>query len=276
MTFGRDSVDRVQRYAWKPLDDPGIFMMQPKRALCVNDAYQREANSPKVLNIAREFSWRACGVLIVVIRADGRHEVVDGQHRWLGAMKRDDIEDLPCLVFDGVSAQEAANTFLAVNTNRKPLRMIDRMKALAITGDEAAVNAKRLAEDSGRKIAHHASPQTISCISALMTLAEEDVDALDRVWPAIVDLCAGQPMPNNIVKAAFWLETHATAGCSLSANPWRKRLPAAGYDAVIAAMRRSREYHMNGSARTDGLGMLAALNRRVRTDLFELREGVLA
>jgi hypothetical protein len=91
----KKKVDKVTRYGWLEADDLGDLCLLSKRDLNVDNRYQRERKHPKVLAIARGWSWPACGVLIVAVREDGRYWVVDGGHRWAAAMERSDITHLP-------------------------------------------------------------------------------------------------------------------------------------------------------------------------------------
>jgi hypothetical protein len=264
-------IDKVARYDWEALDRPGVFMAVPKGDLWVDPSYQREASSQKVLDIARSFSWRACGVLTVMLRKDGRMEVTDGQHRKLAADKRDDITDLPCLVFEVEDVAEAAQAFLDINTSRRPLRVAEKARALAVTGNSAALKAHDLAEHAGRRIATGSSKDTISCVAALMQCIEQDALTLERIWPTITDLCRGHIMPQHVVLAMFYAERWAEPPASLSASPWRERLLAAGYHEVLEAMRRTRQYHQKSGANIDADGLVKAINHRARKNLFALR-----
>ena len=99
-------LDKVQRYGWVTAHAQGRFEMINKRLLNVNtEIYQREASKTKVLELASNWSWIACGALIVADR-DGVYWVADGQHRKLAADKRSDIKELPCMVFT-VATREA-------------------------------------------------------------------------------------------------------------------------------------------------------------------------
>lgn len=74
---------KTERYKWKMLDKPGTFRLISKDRLEFNrDDYQRDALEPKVLELAANWSWFACGVILVAHRA-GRFYVFDGQYRTL-------------------------------------------------------------------------------------------------------------------------------------------------------------------------------------------------
>lgn len=56
----RGNTDKIERYDWKLLDQPGELRMLNKNALLVDEHYQREEIETKVREIARAWSWRAC------------------------------------------------------------------------------------------------------------------------------------------------------------------------------------------------------------------------
>lgn len=90
---------RIQ-FNWADPDDRGEYMDIPKDHLEVDHTYQRDTVSIERINsIAREFRWSAFGVLLIIRGSDGTLWVYDGQHRLAAAKLRDDIDDLPCLVF---------------------------------------------------------------------------------------------------------------------------------------------------------------------------------
>jgi len=81
-TFGNQSktLTKVDRYGWTIKDQPGFMKEINKSLLNVDMQYQRHANKSKVLTISSEWSWIACGVVVVAFR-DGKYWVMDGQHR---------------------------------------------------------------------------------------------------------------------------------------------------------------------------------------------------
>jgi len=86
---------KIERYGWTVQDGQGELRLISKHDLAVDYAsYQRIANNAKTLVLARDWSWIACGALIVASRGGALH-VVDGGHRLVAAMKRDDITMLP-------------------------------------------------------------------------------------------------------------------------------------------------------------------------------------
>lgn len=127
-------LSKVERYGWKTAEGMGVMRLIDKRELRVDHVYQRdENNEDKILAMARNWSWLACGALIVGHRS-GLYYVIDGQNRWAASMKRQDIANLPCVVFEVADVADEARGFLAANTLRKGLSSVDRLKPRKVAG----------------------------------------------------------------------------------------------------------------------------------------------
>ena len=100
--------------------EPGELLYLNKNILEIDHSYQRNAKNARVLKLARRWNWLSCGVLTVAKRS-GRYYVVDGQHRLMAALKRADIDQLPCLVFESSEMREEAVAFRDANKERRPI-----------------------------------------------------------------------------------------------------------------------------------------------------------
>lgn len=96
----------------------------PLNMLSVDSAYQRSTDNDSsrrlIASITAKFDWRLCMPLVVSRRADDKLVIIDGQHRWLAACKRDDIDSLPCCLFRYKNMQEEARMFIVANRARNP------------------------------------------------------------------------------------------------------------------------------------------------------------
>jgi hypothetical protein len=267
----RSAISKRVKYGWTMEDSPGVFMLINKHDLQVDEQYQRTetASEPKIKSIASEWSWLACGCLIVGLR-DDEFRVIDGMHRLMAARKRDDISDLPCLVFEVDDARAEALGFLRVNTNRKPMTMREKWKGLSFVGDNVARTAAELAAQSGRKIAKHSDSTTISCVSAVMRCVAEDEAATRRIWPLVVEVCRDQPLHGQLLAALHYIERNAI-DASIVAQPWRGRVLKVGYMAMLSAMTKARAFHAKGGPKVDAEGVVNLLNIRARTQPLVLR-----
>lgn len=265
---GGGRASRVDRYDWKMRDEPGRMRMISKTDLQVDHTYQRDANHTKASDIARDWSWMACGVITVAERR-GELFVVDGQHRVLAACKRSDIDEMPCIVFRSNGIDEEAFGFLIAQTMRKAVTTIEKLRAMIATKDPVALAIKRMVENSGRTIGKSSGPNTVKCVGAMYKVAKKDMALLERVWPLIDRLCVGKPILDTIVLGLSEIERRMQSGHSISEPHWERRILAIGADELLVAARRCAAYKTssassggNYSAWADG--MTETINKGLR------------
>lgn len=125
--------------------------------LSIDPSYQRstdnDASRRLIASIAAKFDWRLCAPLVVSRRPDGTMAVIDGQHRTLAAMRRPDIPQLPCCVFNYSGPEEEARMFIAANRARKPMNRLDDYHAALAAADEDALEIQRLVTEAGLRVA---------------------------------------------------------------------------------------------------------------------------
>jgi len=261
--------DKVKQYGWVLRDVPGDFRQLRKEELRVDLTYQRDtaASNEKLLNLARDWSWVACGVLVVAERAPGDYFVIDGQHRLLAARKRSDIQQLPCLVFPVADVQAEAKGFLAVNTARRPLRTYDKFNALLVTGDAVALRVDALLRQAGRIASGVAAANTVRCLQTIMDGVRLYPDATDRIWPLVSQVCEGHPFHERIFSGLLHIEARLPPEVSLMAPRHQARVLSLGYQGLLDAAARAVAFHASGGAGTWAAGMLQAINQGRRTPL---------
>jgi hypothetical protein len=262
---GRGAASKVEKFGWTVRDEVGTFRMIHKASLKIDHAYQREkVSETRVLNIAREWSWLACGALIVVERRPEDYWVADGQHRKLGADKRADIQSLPCLVFrvEGVAGE--AEGFHVINSNRSNPGAFERFKALCVARDQAALAVRDMVTAYGYQIAKGSQPHTVSCVASLLGAYRASPDDARIAWGLAAEVSAGEHVHDRLFDGLFYLERrlrrdHAD---SLSENHNRAGLLAAGRDLLIDRMNAAGVYLKRGGARVWAEGIVNALNKR--------------
>jgi hypothetical protein len=262
-------VSKVERYKWKVIDEPGRFQMIHKNHLHVDPSYQRQGNERKIQAMASRWSWVACGVLIVADRG-GAYYVIDGSHRALGAKRRVDIEELPCIVFESEGAHEEARGFMDSNTLRKPVTSTEKFKAMVLLGDPAAVALQAMINESGYVIATAAAPgrPVVKCVGILLTLYRRDPDIFTRVWPVLTEASAGGPILERVVASLVYIESKiADRGLSLTRQPWRGRLLAIGARKINDAAGAASAYYSKGGEKVWAEGALNAINKGCRNHL---------
>lgn len=261
---------KVEHYGWTVVDEPGKIMYLPKETLKVDPSYQREETERKVLRIASEWSWMACGTILVADRS-GEYFVFDGWHRVNAAMRRSDIANLPCLVFMVSEVSQEAKGFLRANTDRQAMTAVEKFNAKIMTGDMASIKVQEMVAKAGYKITKAGSaPRTLACVSALQREVIQHPEAFDRVWPLIVEACGGDIITEHVVQSIGFIE-HALekkgAGESLTRNPWRARVLALGGDGIANAAKKAAAYYAKGGSRVWASGVVDALNKGVQKRL---------
>jgi hypothetical protein len=244
---------------------PGELIKIDKRELRIDAAYQRPVNQRAVNRIANNWSWLACGSLVISFRPDGKgYFIIDGQHRWEAAKKLNIVTDLPCLVFELDVINDEAIGFLAANAERQNPKVIHKFNALLLAGDPLAKKADQLARSIGRYIGVPSDKTHISCVGVLMRLVNEQPVSVERVWPVIGKICVDAPILGQIIRGIVALESRMPSGFSLSDPKLASRLVSIGPEALSQSMRAVVAIEGRSSEKILAQGILRAINKGVR------------
>lgn len=260
------SMPKRERYGWSPLDSMGEYRLVSKTDLHIDVEYQRDAHSDKrVLDIARDFSWRLFEVLSVARRPSGALTVFDGGHRLRAAMKRDDVTVVPCMVFDLAEIKQEAQAFLDRNTTSTAVSAHDKHRAKVVVGDEVAIRARAILAQFGYTPSKASGvPFTTRAIAEV----EGQVRANEALATQVIGLCAeiaaGQQMAVSLLRGLFEA-ARRTPDVLISLNA--KKLIAAGQDVLIVQMARSKALAGKGGARIEADAIVQFLNKGRRTQL---------
>ena len=261
---------KVEQYKWLMTGAPGELVYLAKTVLEIDHNYQRHAKNVRVLKLAKRWNWLACGVLTVAKRGD-RYYVVDGQHRLMAALKRGDIERLPCLVFESVEMRDEAVAFRDANRERRPITTFEQWNADLVAQDEATLFAHEIITNSGRTPSQTASPGTVRCLSSIVSAARTSRDELGRVWPLAVQVCAGNALHERVFGALMYLECNLVEGQSVADKRWREKLVKLGYKGMLDASQRAAAFYAKGGPKVWALGVMQELNKGNRTHTLLMR-----
>ena len=257
-----EQMDKVTRFNVSVRNAPGEFLMIPKGELEVDGAYQRNRiNQRRVDSLCRCWDWIACGCLVVALRDDNKWFVMDGQHRKLAADLRDDIRELPCLVFETANRREEAVSFLAINQGRVGVGSLDRYRAQLISGDKTASAVESLLRSTGHRAGETGSARTVSCVQCLYNLAKEDRERLERLWPLLAELHPDVPMTDMVIKG-LWTVDKWLGDRSVAESPYREKLMVIGGKGLQHEIRREIAVIGQGGSRVAACAIAKYLNKQ--------------
>src|SRR5438067_11762005 len=96
---------------------PGRLIELRKTDIRIPHEYQRDLLKPRAAKIAREFDWFQFGVLIIAHR-NGEYFVVDGEHRLTAALSLEELDLLPCMLYDFDGPLHEAEIFIKLQVSR--------------------------------------------------------------------------------------------------------------------------------------------------------------
>ena len=259
-------LDKAARYGWTIKDEPGRLMVLDKAALEVDASYQRRAADGKVKRIASEWSWVACGALVVADRGDGRFFVIDGQHRALAAMKLSAVRHLPCVVFQTEGRREEASGFLRANRDRKPMTAVQAFAAMVTAGDKDAVFVQNLLDEQGLALSTSAATTgAFKATGCLLQIARRGHEHARRVLVAAIAACAGGSVHNDVLRGLGWIDTRL--GDPASFSRMTPRLKAIGRDEILRSISAAKAFRNAGGEKVYAEGILNAYNHRLRNKI---------
>jgi hypothetical protein len=217
------------------------------------DIYQRPA-SRRVINAIKEMGWDT-GLQTVILVSAETNRVLDGGHR-VQAARELGIEQLPALVYHGLSEKDEARYFVNLNRLRRPVGLRARHRAELLAGGAEASEAQKVVE-----------------ALALKRAPLQTIHAANERYPGV--LLSLAPILNQMEGRAFSRDfiagmTHFAATHPLTEET-RIRLTEPGMHAAInIAIKQVMQEHMRSHNRvalpTDwsvkGEGVLLALNTR--------------
>ena len=259
-SFGKE-ISKISRYGWKTQNKPGTFMDIHKKDLIIPSEYQRSQRIKKVLDIASNWDWMACGTLLVVMREniDDYYYVIDGGHRKAAADKRSDISTLPCLVFVGECIGKEAETFLDINNNRSAMSVFEKFKARRIAGDQSVDNCIKLLETTGHFFTNSGSSKGVTCIQAILNSYEKNETATRLLWPLCVEIHGYEIINGEIWTGLYYLYSHG-----ISVFDYRTKLIQAGKTGCLQQINKAKLIHNAGGEKIHAYGLLEIINYKLK------------
>lgn len=260
-----NGTSKLDHYKWTTKGKPGKLQYIKKELIHVNPEYQREADSGKVLSLARKWSWIGCGAISVSFR-NGIYWAMDGQHRVLAALKRSDIDVLPCVVFETESLTEEAIGFLDLNTNRKAVAATAKHKAMAVSGDYLAALVQSKIDECGLHVGGGGkSIGSIRCVAACRRMAGQDSDAFSVSLELAAEMALSEKssVHERVLEGLFYLHRNLD-GCNLRQASLQARIKKIGSQLLLQGANRAAAYYTTGGAKVWANGILDVINHGLR------------
>lgn len=163
----------------------------PVERLIIDSRYQRPLNEHRIGRMIDDFRPAQLGTLEVSHRPGGQFAVFDGQHR-LAALKALGKKTAPCLVHEGIDAQEEADLFVRLQRERRPATPVERFKAQLFSGDHEAAQIAGALTASGFKIG--SGEHDVKAVSSVEKLASRHgIEIVRRTFETIRDAWFGDP-----------------------------------------------------------------------------------
>lgn len=263
---GKTGTSKRLKYRWTELPPEGEFARIPKDQLYVDPSYQREHSEAKAREMAADWEWIRCPTLMVVQRLDGTLFVVDGQHRAIAASKRDDIEDLPCLVFDVRDVSEEASAFFKLNTSRSAVPIMAQYRARCIARDAGAVSTEEVMRAAGMRFGN-GGRGTIQAIRLVMKMVKEDRDLALKSLLLAKEVAGDNGVNGDVLHAMFWIARH---DASVLEGVHAARLTEAGQGVLLNEINRHRAITATGGVASNSKPIVALLNKGRRSHRIEV------
>ena len=257
---------KAKQVKWDSVPPPDYTLQNiPKDMLWIDHEYQRNEISLKNVNrIASMWSWHCVGAITVGRRVDGTLVVIEGQHRVLAAMKRVEIKELPCLVFNVNSLEEEAAIFLAVNTIRKTVSALDQHRAGHVANDPLRTKVQAMLDDLGISIIKNprGSTQTAAIGNILHQYKVQGEDALYGALTIAKAIEFPNGIPGNIIRGLAVVAKRNPGKIGFIAE--RCAIYPAG--TFEASMRRRKELLGKGGELVEATSICEVINKGLRSN----------
>lgn len=241
------AVAKRSKFSWASDSPAGAFCMIAKTDLNIDGSYQRDQVSEnKVREIARDWDWRLLGALSVIMRPDGTLWVYDGGHRARASFLRDDIVELPCMVFECETVEEEAKAFVGANTMKSGVSAFHKYHGSLRAKEPEALAIKAVLDKYGYKAVRTAGTQYgFASINTLKKLLKEDSDLAERVFGVCSGIAEdGSPFSGVVLRGIFRCAKKLEGKADILKNGHLKKLNEAGIGGIEMAIRR--ESHIAG------------------------------
>ncbi len=144
----------------------------PVDAFSVDHSYDRDPIQTHIDFLTRNWDQDIMGPLLASRRANGKHYLLDGQHR-IGALKKLGKGKylVPALVYEGLSVADEARIYRKYNKDRRQPSPSDNFRALVREGDPKAVAIKKVLDDLDLELNSFGNTQRdVKCVANVIAI----------------------------------------------------------------------------------------------------------
>ena len=235
-----------------------------KYDLNIDGSYQRdEVSKSKLVEIARDWDWKLFGTLSVIIRKDGTFWVYDGGHRCRAAFYREEITELPCMVFEGEDEKTEAKAFIGTNTMKSVVSAYYKHLAAVKTGEPIALAAQSILEKHGYFMVKSLPRKYgFAAINSLQSQVKEDRRLAEKVFAACASMAQdGEQISGEVLDAVFTCQKKLEGKVDILTNGHLERLKRETLPGIEAAIRREKHIVGKGGAVISAKALLDVLNK---------------
>ena len=264
------SVTKREKFKWRDCGNAGSFMEISKTDLSIALSYQREeVSEQKIIDIAKSWDWRLFGALSVVMRKDGRFCVYDGGHRLRASEKRDDVDMLPCMVFDASDIKDEAGAFIGANTLKSSVKPYHKYRAAVVAEEKTALLVQRSLKNCDYEVSLNGkSGRTTKAIGTIMSQVRQDPDNAEAVLILCGEITDGNPIQATLLRPLFYLACNGVD--EILSGVHRKKLIFLGDETIEACIQREKHIQNEGGVRTEAKAVVDVLNKGRRTHKIQM------
>jgi ParB-like chromosome segregation protein Spo0J len=198
--------------------DPGevpVLDWIDKNLIDIDPSYQRGLDEVRVGKILDWFAWKSFGAIVVAPSADGRYNCIDGQHRLEAAKRHPKVAHVPAVIIAVQGTVGEAETFVAVNADRRNVSPLEMHWAKLAAEDPEAVTVAQVVERAGITILRYPAsngnfkPRETIAISAIRSLIDRRGAMRARQMLEVLAKADLTPITAHQIKAVELLLTDA-------------------------------------------------------------------
>jgi len=269
--FEHNTMPKREKYKWDTISQMGVYCLISKFDLNIDGRYQRKTVSQKkVLDIARTLDWKKFGVLSVVIRKDMTYWIYDGGHRARASFLRDDVDRLPCMVFESDGLVEEADIFIKTNTMKSVVTQYQKYCAGITAEGEIYLKIKKIlarhgycaAEPTGRK------KHSFQALGIIHKLVVENEELAEKAFGLCAELAVdGEVFSGAILNGIYVCAKKLPKSVDMFSGEIKNKLKRSRIENIEMEINRKKHLLGRGGELVAALAVLDIINYKCRNKI---------